>query len=159
MKKQLLRCLVFSILIVAPVVSTGCAVRSGTVVTNPADTPQYRVQQGLLILAKASATTGTVARDLHTKGSLTTAWARGVLDYTDAVDSFCIAATNTMRSGLSAKEKAAAIQSAIKTLPVTAVKNFLATSQGQATVAVIVNGLLAVQSTIEMLGVSLGSLQ
>lgn len=99
---------------------TGCGNRPapGTPAAPAAQTYEYRVTQGMLVLAQANTAAAKMAVSLNTRGTLSDDQTRAVLDYTDKIAMASKAVAQIKDGATSAQQKAAAIQSLLTTLKV-----------------------------------------
>lgn len=158
MKNIITRALLSIALAIPLTYTTGCGIAPTGGINNPTDTPQYRIQKSLLIIADANKATVQLVIQLNASKVLNDSITREILTYNAAVAQFAKTATTTMQSGASNADKAASIQALVRTLPLPAnIKAFVDSAHPEA-VAAAVAGIVAVQNTIALLTGSLGSL-
>ena len=99
---------------------TGCGNRPapGTPAAPAAQTYEYRVTQGILVLSQANTAAAKMAVSLNARGTLTDDQTRNVLDYTDRIAMAAKSVAQIKDGATSATQKAAAIKSLLAVLQV-----------------------------------------
>lgn len=92
---------------------TGCGNRPapGTPAAPTAQTVEYRITQGVLLLSQANTAAAKMAVSLNARGTLTDDQTRATLDYTDRIAYAAKAVAQIKDGATSAVEKSAAIKS------------------------------------------------
>lgn len=120
---------------------TGCGNRPapGTPAAPAAQTYEYRVTQGILLLSQANVSAAKMAVSLNARGTLTDDQTRNVLDYTDKIAIAAKSVAQIKDSGTAVGEKAAAIRSllAVLQVPPNVTNSALTDALGAVSVAVL----------------------
>lgn len=120
---------------------TGCGNRPapGTPAAPAAQTYEYRVTQGILLLSQANVSAAKMAVSLNARGTLTDDQTRNVLDYTDKIAIAAKSVAQIKDSGTAVGEKAVAIRSllAVLQVPPNVTNSALTDALGAVSVAVL----------------------
>lgn len=156
MRSKLARGLLIACLC-SPIIFTGCT-KQPVPIQNPTQSAQYRVQQGLAIVADANKACIQVAISLNKSGLLTDSLTKEILNYNAGVANFAKSATLVMQSSLTGPQKAAAIKALVDALPLPdAVKGFIDGVRPEA-VAGAVAAISAVMGSLGLVTTNLGGL-
>ena len=125
---------------------TGCGNRPApaTPAAPAAQTYEYRVTQGILVLSQANTAAAKMAVSLNARGTLSDDQTRNVLDYTDRIAIAAKSVAQIKDSGTSAIEKASAIRGLLAVLKVPPNVTNSALSDALAAVSVAVLQLMGV---------------
>lgn len=120
---------------------TGCGNRPapGTPAAPAAQTVEYRITQGVLLLNQANVAAAKMAVSLNARGTLADDQTRTVLDYTDKIAIASKSVAQIKDSGTAVTEKAAAIRSllAVLQVPPNVTNSALTDALGAVSVAVL----------------------
>lgn len=120
---------------------TGCGNRPapGTPAAPAAQTYEYRVTQGILLLSQANVSAAKMAVSLNARGTLTDDQTRNALDYTDRIAIAAKSVAQIKDGSTSVAQKAAAIRSllAVLQVPPNVANSALTDALGAVSVAVL----------------------